>query len=65
MLDAYLAELARQLPLAPATRNDILREVRVHLEKTAVWTVGLILALWALLLSPALLSLARRVRLEG
>jgi len=33
--------------------------------KTAVWTVGMILALWALLLSPALLSLARRVRLEG
>lgn len=60
MLDRYLADLARQLPLAPATRNDILREVRVHLEKTAVWTVGLILGLWALLLSPALLSLARR-----
>jgi len=35
MFDRYLADLARQLPLAPATRNDILREVRSHLEEAA------------------------------
>lgn len=35
MLDRYLADLARQLPLAPAAREDILREVRSHLEEAA------------------------------
>ncbi len=35
MLDRYLADLGKQLPLAPAARNDILREVRSHLEEAA------------------------------
>jgi hypothetical protein len=35
MLDRYLTALAKQLPLAPAARNDILREVRSHLEEAA------------------------------
>jgi len=35
MFARYLADLARQLPLAPAARNDILREVRSHLEESA------------------------------
>ena len=56
---AVAVVLASVLPLS---YYDFLlsRPPLLNWEKTAAWTVGMILGLWALLLSPALLSLARR-----